>query len=136
MGTPVILSSDFEPTCCIDLDDFLDMNADGISEEEAGEVRMTIARGDIYRGGGGASMCWSVGPAPRPRMKRRDGAVLDEIAGGYSDIGLASLPVGALPSDGLTYLVPDDRRWDLAAWRRAYSRDAAALTGNPDGEAW
>ncbi len=69
-------------------------------------------------------------------MKRRDGAVLDEMRGGYSDIGLAHLPVGALPSDGMTYLLPDATRWDLHAWRRAYNRDAAGLTGNPDGEGW
>jgi hypothetical protein len=68
--------------------------------------------------------------------KRRDGAILDELDGSYSDIAMAHLRPGALPSDYLTYGSPFEHRWDLNAWRRAYNRDAAALTGNPDGEGW
>ena len=42
------------------LADFLDVNRDGIEEDEAALIITAIERGEEYRGGGGAAAEWTV----------------------------------------------------------------------------
>lgn len=46
------------------LADFLEANRDGIGEEEASDIRVTLARGETFTGGGGAADAFSLAPAP------------------------------------------------------------------------
>ena len=44
----------------IPLSKFFEANADGIDEAEQGEIRATLARGEVYHGGGGAAAEWEL----------------------------------------------------------------------------
>lgn len=59
LETPVVVDG-----CCLPLGQFFADNADGIEPEEQAQIVLTLARGETYRGGGGAAGEWSVALAP------------------------------------------------------------------------
>jgi hypothetical protein len=59
-------STPHDPWQELDLERFLEVNADGLSDEDIADIRATLDRGEEYFGGGGATAVWSIVRADAP----------------------------------------------------------------------